>query len=210
MLADAHELFSQAVRPAEATADHRLVARAALGFGGIWLEEQRDELARRRLLRLCGDALAALPPEEAFLGARLEVRMAAERTYDGTGPVGTSRWRSSRVRSWAMRKQPPRRSLLYHHTLMLLPDRVTARLQVADELLDVATGAEVTIYALLGLCWRTHAGVQGDPPGASSTEPSRPPDRSGTRIQDPDRLRMPLPQRPRTADPLDGAEPPAG
>jgi hypothetical protein len=28
---------------------------------------------------------------------------------------------------------------LYHHTLMLLPDRVKARLQVADELLDVAT-----------------------------------------------------------------------
>jgi hypothetical protein len=30
------------------------------------------------LLRLCGDALAALAPEEAGLGARLEVRLAAD------------------------------------------------------------------------------------------------------------------------------------
>jgi hypothetical protein len=115
-LADAHELFGQAVRPAEAAADHCLLARAALGFGGVWLEEQRDELARRRLLRLCRDALAALPPEEAVLAARLEVRLAAESTYDGTGAVEDVAVTVDRVRQLGDAVATAEALSLYHHT----------------------------------------------------------------------------------------------
>lgn len=154
-LATARGLFGEAVRPAEVASDPRLLARAALGFGGVWVEEQRDELSRRRLMMLCRRALAALPPEEAVLAARLSMRLAAEQAYDGSGSVDDVALAVQHVRQLGDPAATAEALSLYHHTLLLLPDKVALRLQIADELLDVATHAETTVYSLFGLCWRT-------------------------------------------------------
>jgi tetratricopeptide (TPR) repeat protein len=154
-LAEARELFAKAMLPAEAATDPRLLARAALGFGGVWVEEQRDELSRRRLLTLCRRALAALPSDETVLAARLTVRIAAEHAYGGTGAVADVAAAVGRVRQLGDPEATAEALSLYHHTLLLLPDGVPARLEIADELLDVASNIEATIYSLFGLCWRT-------------------------------------------------------
>jgi tetratricopeptide (TPR) repeat protein len=153
-LSDARELFSRAVQPAEAASNPRLLARAALGLGGVWVEEQRDELSRRRMLNLCRRALAALPPDEGMLAARLGVRLAAEAAYDGTATVNDVAVAVEHVRQRGDPSATAEALSLYHHTL-LLPDKAAVRLQIADELLDVASNAEATMYSLFGLCWRT-------------------------------------------------------
>lgn len=62
-LSTARELYDQAVEPSVRAGQPRLLATAALGLGGVWVEEQRDELSRRRMLGLCRRALAALGPD---------------------------------------------------------------------------------------------------------------------------------------------------
>jgi AAA ATPase domain len=151
-LATANELYARAVGPAEAAGDPRLLARAALGLGGVWVEEQRDELSRRRMLNLCRKALEGLPSGEELLAARLSVRLAAERSYDGVDVDVADE--VDRVRRLGDPPSAAEALSLYHHTL-LFPERAEERLRVADELIDVATRAEATIYSLFGLCWRT-------------------------------------------------------
>ncbi len=151
-LAAANELFSKAVRPTEATGDPRLLAEVALGLGGVWVEEQRDELARRRMLGLCRRALAALGPDDQLLAARLSVRIAAEEAYDGLDVDVIAA--VDVVRASGDPAATAEALSLLHHTL-LVPERAVERLRVADELLDAASAAEATIYSLFGLCWRT-------------------------------------------------------
>ena len=66
-LAEARQLFEAAAEPAERAGDPRLLASAALGFGGVWVEEQRDEISRRRMLALCERAVTTLGPDEPAL-----------------------------------------------------------------------------------------------------------------------------------------------
>jgi tetratricopeptide (TPR) repeat protein len=151
-LAEARDLYRQAVAPAERAGDPRLLAHAALGLGGVWVEEQRDEVSRRRMLGLCRRALAALPPDEPLLAARLRVRLAAEQAYDGAS-VDEMGLAVDRVRRLGDPAATAEALSLYHHSL-LLPNRASARLAVADELLDNAAQADGTVYGLFGLCWR--------------------------------------------------------
>ena len=58
-------------------------ARPALGLGGVWVNEHRGEVDRRRVLDLQRSALADLPAGADVLRMRLEVRLAAEAVYDG-------------------------------------------------------------------------------------------------------------------------------
>jgi tetratricopeptide (TPR) repeat protein len=153
-LSEARQLFGRAVGPSEAAADARLLAGAALGLGGVWVEEERDELSRRRMLNLCRRALAALPADEAVLAARIGVRLAVEEVYDGAATAGDVAAAVDRVRRLGDPTATAEALSLYHHAL-LLPEKASARLQVADELLDVASNAEATMYSLFGLCWRT-------------------------------------------------------
>jgi tetratricopeptide (TPR) repeat protein len=152
-LAEARDRYQRAVDPADRAGDPRLLARAALGQGGVWVEEQRDEMSRRRMLGLCRRALAALPADEPLLAARLRVRLAAEHAYGGAAveDVGLA---VDDVRRQRDPGSTAEALSLYHHTL-LLPDRATVRLEVTDELLDAAAQVEGTIYGLFGLCWRT-------------------------------------------------------
>jgi hypothetical protein len=153
-LTEARDLYRQAVDPADRAGDPRLLALAALGLGGVWVEEQRDEMSRRRMLGLCRRALAALPADEPLLAARLRVRLAAEHAYGGGAAVEDVGVAVDQVRRLGDPAATAEALSLYHHTL-LLPDRATARLEVTDELLDTAAQVEGTIYGLFGLCWRT-------------------------------------------------------
>lgn len=152
-LAEARQLYDRAVGPALRAGDARLLAAAALGLGGVWVEEQRDELSRRRLLGLCRQAMAALGPEDRVLRARLAVRLAAEDAYDLV-PGADVRAAVDELRHLDDHVAMAEALSLYHHTL-LAPAHAHRRLEVADELLDVAARAEGTIYPLFGLCWRT-------------------------------------------------------
>jgi tetratricopeptide (TPR) repeat protein len=152
-LSEAREVFSRAVEAADRCRNPRYLAAAALGLGGVWVEEQRDELSRRRLLTLCRRAMAELPDDELALAARLAVRLAAERAYD-RGSVTEVFNQVDAVRQLGDPAVTAEALSLLHHTL-LGPEHATARLEIADELLDVAVAAGGTIYPLFGLCWKT-------------------------------------------------------
>ena len=152
-LGEARELYGRAVEPADRAGDPRFLALAALGLGGVWVEEQRDEMSRRRMLALCRRALAELPVEEELLAARLRVRLAAEHAYGGS-TVEDVRVAVEHVRCLGDPAATAEALSLYHHTL-LLPGEATTRLAVSEELLDTAAQVEGTIYDLFGLCWRT-------------------------------------------------------
>lgn len=152
-LAEARTRYEAAIEPAELAGDHRLLAMAALGFGGVWVEEQRDELSRRRMLGLCQQALVALGPDEPVLAALLRVRLAAERAYDGQ-PIDAVRAAIDDIRRLGDPAATAEALSLYHHTL-LAPGYADVRLDVADEILDAAAQCQASIFSLFGLCWRT-------------------------------------------------------
>ena len=105
----------------DAANDPCLLALAAIGLGGVWVEEQRDELSRRRMLALCRRARRSLPTDESLLAARLTVRIAAEDVYQGrrddeiTSAV-------DEVRRHGDPAATAEALSLYHHTL-LVPDQ---------------------------------------------------------------------------------------
>jgi hypothetical protein len=152
-LEEARRLFRRAAQGADRCRNPRLLAVAALGSGGVWIEEVRDELSRRWLLSVCRRARASLPEGEELLAARLAVRLAAEQAYVG-GSVEEVFARVDAVRPFGEAAATAEALSLLHHTL-LGPQHAAARLRVADELLEVATAAGGTIYPLFGLCWRT-------------------------------------------------------
>jgi hypothetical protein len=152
-LVEARGLFDRAVDAAERSGNARWLAAATLGVGGVWVEEQRDELSRRRLLALCRRALVELPEGEVVLAARLRVRLAAELAYD-SGSVQQVREAVAAVRQLGDGAATAGALSLLHHTL-LAPEYTTERLEVANELLEAAASARGTIYPLFGLCWRT-------------------------------------------------------
>lgn len=152
-LTEARELYDRAVEPAVRSGEPQLLARAALGLGGVWVEERRDELSRRRMLALCRQASAALGSREPVLGALLAVRLAAEQAYDGVPDADVA----SAVQSVRQLGHPAATAealSLYHHTL-LAPEHASMRLDVAGEMLDAAARAHGTIYSVFALCWRT-------------------------------------------------------
>jgi hypothetical protein len=152
-LADARLVYDQAVAAAERSGDARLAARAALGLGGVWVEEERDELSRRRMLGLCRRAMSDLSAGDSLLAARLRVRLSAEEAYDGARIEDVSA-AVDRVRAFGDPAATAEALSLYHHA-MLTPTHARARLAVADELLDTAAQVPGTIFGLFGLCWRT-------------------------------------------------------
>ena len=59
-----------------------LAAQAALGLGGVWVNEHRDPAERERVRTLQRAALAASDAGHAVRG-RLRIRLAAEAVYSG-------------------------------------------------------------------------------------------------------------------------------
>lgn len=160
-LASARPLFEAAALAADAEDDATSRARAALGLGGVWLNEHRSPIDRQRVLALQRRSRDALGDADAALRDRLSVRLAAEQAYaDGTlAPVeeaiDVARARGPVALAEALS--------LYHHVL-LGPAHARTREPVAQELLDTAAVAGDQLLALMGLCWlTTDRFLGGDP-----------------------------------------------
>ncbi|QUQ63005.1 AAA ATPase domain protein [Kutzneria sp. CA-103260] len=152
-LAEARVLYDQAADAAWDEQDPLRYARAALGMGGIWLNERRDQVERHRILGKQRKALAWLPESEAALRLRLELRLAAEQVYGG-GPVADVLKTLEEIRLLGDHGALAEALSLSHHA-MLTPEYVRERLAIARELISVAAAAGIDILALQGLCWQT-------------------------------------------------------
>jgi hypothetical protein len=151
-LAEARPLFHRAARLAEAEGDSVILARAALGLGGVWVREHRFTEEAERVGALQRRALAALPDDASVLRTRLVVRLAAENAYRG-GPVTPVVEGVAAARQTGDARALAEALSLCHHAL-LTPQYTKPRLAIADELIAVASVANDGMLSLIGLCWR--------------------------------------------------------
>jgi AAA ATPase-like protein len=152
-LAEARPLFDRSAAAAHAEQQPVLFAEAALGLGGIWVNEHRDRVERARVLGLQREALAQLPPGHFALRCRLIIRQAAEDVYDG-GPVTGVLATLEQARRIGDPRVLAEALSLCHHAL-LAPEHTRKCLALAEELVSVASAAGLEVLALMGLCWRT-------------------------------------------------------
>jgi tetratricopeptide (TPR) repeat protein len=164
-LAEARRLFDGAAQTALAEGNTIELARAALGLGGVWLSEHRSRAEWERVIGLQRRALAELPAEERGLRCRLTVRIAAEEVYQGA-PVEPVLAAVDEARGLGDGSVLAEALSLCHHAL-LTPRFAHARLELAEELMAVASPAGEELHALMGLCWRAvdlfHLGDQRAP-----------------------------------------------
>jgi tetratricopeptide (TPR) repeat protein len=149
-LSEARGLFDRARTTARD--DPVVFARAALGLGGMWINEHRTRVEYERVAGLQRRALAALPPGEVALRHRLVVRLAAEAVYHG-GPLDPVLAAVDEARRFGDGLVLAEALSLCHHA-MLTPRHTTARLALAEELIATASLAGDGMLALVGLCWR--------------------------------------------------------
>ncbi len=138
-------------------------AEAALGLGGIWVDEHRGSIEHAAYMSLLDTALAGLGDERPDLTAGLRMRRAAERIYAREGGF---REVFDAVRSARDTDDPlvlAAALSLLHHT-MLGPANTDHRLPIADELVRVAVTAGDAVLALMGVMWRAiDLFLAGDP-----------------------------------------------
>jgi len=152
LLAEARPLFHRAAQLAEIEGNPHILARAALGLGGVWVREHRLTEDAERVSALQRRALDTLPPDAAILRARLCVRLAAESVYRG-GPVAAVAEAVDATRRTEDARALAEALSLYHHALFT-PEHTKARLAVANELIATASVANDKLLSLMGLCWR--------------------------------------------------------
>jgi tetratricopeptide (TPR) repeat protein len=151
-LAEARAQFDLAAAAAEREGEPVLLARAALGLGGVWANEHRDPVERERVLALQRRALDGLPAAEPALRCRLVVRLAAEAAFQG-GPVEAILPPVREVRRLGDGHALAEALSLFHHAL-LRAEYTELCLAVAEELITVASAAGEGVLALMGLCLR--------------------------------------------------------
>jgi tetratricopeptide (TPR) repeat protein len=161
-LAEARRLFERAYTAATDERDPVLIARAALGLGGVWVNEHRGRLEWERVVGLQRMALDGLPLGEERLRHRLLVRLAVEGVYRG-GPIEPALAALDQARRLGDGHVLAEALSLCHHAL-LTPGHTRTRLGMAEELIGAASAAGDGMLALVGLCWRTvDAFHVGDP-----------------------------------------------
>ena len=163
-LTEARALFDRAAEAADAEAEPVLAAQAALGLGGVWVNEHRDRAERERVLTRQEAALACLGPDQAVLRSRLRTRLAAEAVYSG-GQLDDVLAALAETRRLGDGHALAEALSLTHHAL-LRPDHVRDRLPLADELVTVASAVGDGVLVLMGLCWRAVDLFQLADPGA--------------------------------------------
>ena len=153
-LTEARTVYGRAVEAARAAGDPAAYARAALGLGGVWVNEHRDHASRERVLALQRDAMDGLGPDHAALRCHLQIRLSADMVYVAGHPVADVLAGLEQARRLGDRQLLAEALSLTHHAL-LRPDHTTDRLPLAEELIAVASAAGDGVLALMGLCWRT-------------------------------------------------------
>ncbi|MDN3356336.1 AAA family ATPase [Actinomadura sp. DC4] len=167
LLTDARVLFGRAAEAATAEGDPITLGRAALGLGGVWVNEHRSRPDRERVAALQRRALAGLPAEERELRCRFAIRLAAEAVYQG-GPVEPVLDALAEARRLGDGDVLAEALSLCHHAL-LTPRYTRTRMRLADELIAVASPAGAGMLVLMGLCWRAVDLFQlGDPRALSA------------------------------------------
>lgn len=151
-LLESRRWFDAAYRAAESARRPQEMALAALGMGGLWLHERRQPAQESEVAARQRRALELLDPdsEEAL---RLRARRAAESDYR----AGTTEAVLSALEDARRRGRPIllAESLSAAHHCLLGPRHASRRLELADELLLVATKTGRQSDALMGLMWRT-------------------------------------------------------
>jgi predicted nucleic acid-binding protein len=148
-LADARPVY---LRAAEEAVDPVARARAALGLGGVWVDEHRGRAERLRVLGWQRRALERLPAEEQELRIRLTARLAAEAVYDGAdvAPVFDALAAARECGDPIVLSEV---LSLSHHAL-LAPEHLDERLSIAVELIAVASRSGDELRTLFGLLWQ--------------------------------------------------------
>ena len=138
--------FEAAASLATRLDDATLLARAALGVGSMGVT---TGMVDRGLVSLIEAALAALPPQDSGLRARLTTRLAMELYYSGSPERSASL--SGRAVEMARRVGEPAtlaEALSGWHFCLRSPSSLDARLAVASELLVLAgSDPELTLRA---------------------------------------------------------------
>lgn len=152
-LAEAREVFARAAVEAERDDDPVMLARAAIGLGGVWLNEHRTQVDWERVTGWQRRALRSLPAGEVRLRHRLRVRLASEDVYRGgeVAPVLAALDEARRLGDGLVLAE----SLSLAHHALLTAERTADRLPLAEELIAVASTTGEGLLALVGLCWRT-------------------------------------------------------
>ncbi|HEY3139812.1 MAG TPA: AAA family ATPase [Acidimicrobiales bacterium] len=151
-VARARRRFERAVMVADEDGDPVTFAEAAAGLGGHWVIEHRELFDRTRVLGLQRAALERLPPDQHGLRCRLQARLAAEAVFDG-GPVAAVEEALAAARSCGDSLAHAEALSLSHHALMDA-EHTWSRLELAEELIRVASEGGHGVLSLMGLCWR--------------------------------------------------------
>ena len=85
-LGAARSEFAGAAALARERGDREALAQAAIGLGGLWVNEHRGSYEALRAATIWQDALAGLGPDHEVLRLRLRARIAAERAYLAVDP----------------------------------------------------------------------------------------------------------------------------
>jgi tetratricopeptide (TPR) repeat protein len=135
------------------TADNAIVmAEAAIGLGGIWVNEERDSNEGRRAFAIWQEAYERLDEGDVVRRARLEARIAAERAYlfHEQAPIEVV---VERVRELGDDAALAEVLSIYHHTL-LGPGVGRLRRRIAEEMLEAALRGGDHLLVLMALAWR--------------------------------------------------------
>ena len=129
-------------------------AQAAVGLGGIWVDEHRGTIEHAAYMALIDRALDDLGETRPDLRARLVVRRSAEQTYLGHATAQTVREAVAGARAIGDPLVLAEALSLQHHT-MLGPASAADRTAIADELVLAATAAGDDVLVVMGVLWRT-------------------------------------------------------
>ncbi|MFC7099311.1 hypothetical protein ACFQQB_01725 [Nonomuraea rubra] len=147
----ARERFGHAYAQAEQRGEADALARAALGLGGMWVHEHRTAAAAATVRVRQRDALARLDAGSP-LALRLRIRLAAEDDYR-TGGQDAIMALVSEARAAGDPVTLAEALSLAHHCV-LGPDDGPRRMELARELVGVASRTGRRSDLLIGLLWR--------------------------------------------------------
>ena len=150
-LAAARKTCDAAAEIARRLGDANQLARAALGFGGRWYDVGTVD---EPLVALLEEALAALPPQDGPVRARLLARLADAQHFSSE-----ERSVALSAQAIAMARRLGDEDALIHalagrHTALLHCDHLDERLAVGEEWLTLATAAEHGDVRAQALHWR--------------------------------------------------------
>ncbi|UBU10086.1 ATP-binding protein [Nonomuraea gerenzanensis] len=148
----ARERFDYAYAEAAQRGEAAALARAALGLGGMWVHEHRTAAAAATVRVRQRQALSQLDPDSP-LALRLRIRVAAEDDYR-TGRQDAIMALVSEARA-ADDPVALAEALSLAHHCMLGPGDGARRMELARELIGVASRTGRRSDLLIGLLWRT-------------------------------------------------------